>query len=46
MNKDNIDNSEIDNYSQELWQRQTIGLHTYIPSIILSICLLYRRITL
>ena len=34
--------TEIDNYTPELWQRQHIGLHTYIPSIVISILAFYR----
>jgi hypothetical protein len=34
--------NEIDNYSPELWQRQHIGLHTYIPSIVLNIWAFYK----
>ena len=34
--------TEIDNYTPELWQRQHIGLHTYIPSIVISILEFYR----
>ena len=37
-----VDNSEIDNYSPELWQRKNIGIHTYIPGIILSIWKFYK----
>jgi len=33
---------EIDNYSTDLWQRQNIGLHTYIPSVIFSIWAFYK----
>lgn len=39
----NIDiDINIDNNSVELWQRRHIGMHTYIPSIIITIWALYK----
>lgn len=37
--------NDINNYSIELWQRQHIGLHTYIPKIVISICAIYSLLT-
>lgn len=37
-----LNNIDIDNNTQELWQRRHIGMHTYIPSMVITIWALYN----
>jgi hypothetical protein len=40
---DNYFLNNNDTNTQELWQRRYIGMHTYIPSIVVSILALCNR---
>jgi len=43
LNNSLVNNTEvyIDNNTPELWQRRHIGIHTYVPSIVIDILALY-----